>query len=95
MNMNATPLPHIKLGDKFVCKKTIHAKDGIYYKKGKVYQCNRESTDPTKVDTKYTGKYMCGFITDEQGNKDHAWPYFPEIHPFCHDRYTDFFSRLT
>ena len=87
-------LQHIKVGDKFICNRSIQIQNKPAYIKGKVYQCDRESTDPTKVDTKYTGKYMCGFITDEQGDKNHAWPYFPEIHPCSHDRYTDFFTKI-
>lgn len=89
-------LPRIKLGDEFRCIKTIQTKkDGVYYKEGKTYICELETIDPTTIPNKDPKrKFACGFITNEKGNKEHLWAYFPEENPISQDKYTDYFTKI-
>lgn len=84
--------PLIKLGHSFLCKKSVVGSDHkIYYTEGKTYQCEMKSTYNPKAEH---SKYACGHITNNFGDKGHAWPYEPENHPFCGDCWTDFFTEL-
>ena len=84
--------PRIIKGHKFLCKKTVVMKDSNRtreeaYTKGKIYMC--------EISSYYPGdRHSCGHITNNNGNKAHAWPYDPENHLWCHDSWTDFFEDL-
>lgn len=84
--------PRIIKGHRFLCKKSVFLK-GVNgkieeaYTKGKVYRC--------EVASPYPGdKYTIGHITDNQRMQWHGWPYFPESHPWCHEKWTKYFDDL-
>lgn len=82
--------PQIIKGHKFLCKKSVLMKDSKTeaYTKGKIYL--------SQIYSHYSGdKHSCGYITDNQGNKAHAWPYDPKNHLWCSDCWTDFFTHIT
>lgn len=76
------------------CNKNVVGKNNkIYYKKGKVYLCEVDSSYPT--DGNYQSEALLyGFITNEIGNRHHAWPYCPDKCPMCNDSWTDYFTCL-
>lgn len=82
--------PQIKIGHKFLCKKSVIMKDSKTeaYTKGHTYSCQIASFYPGD-------KHSCGYITDNQGNKVHAWPYDPQNHLWCNDSWTEFFTGIT
>lgn len=91
--------PRIQLGKKYRCKKTVIMK-GVNrgeksvktYIEGKTYPCEVASSYPSRDDP--DRMYCFGHITDEQGNKWHAWPYDPILNPICHDKWTEYFVEL-
>ena len=85
---------HIKKNDRFKCKRTIKSGGKEMYTKGKIYTCDKDSENPENVQNNKDSKYLCGYITDNQKDKYHAWPYFPETHPICHDKWSDYFEKL-
>lgn len=92
--------PRIINGHRYLCKKTVIMKGDKgrqeeAYTKGKVYPCQLEYPYPEVKDThnKYP-ELSAGFITDNDGNA-HPWPYDPEHHPWCHDRWTHYFEDVT
>lgn len=80
--------PRIIKGHIFRCKENVKG----CYRKGRIYECEYENVLPTEI----SGRYACGFITNDKGDKGHAWPYNPKEHPFTseNDRWTDFFEDL-
>lgn len=85
----------ITKGFMYLCNKdVIGGNHKYFYKKGKVYLCEKESEYPNGVEDTKTGTYLCGFITDEFGNKCHAWPYRPDLNPACHDSWGEYFTCL-
>lgn len=84
--------PRIIKGHRFLCKKTVSRK-GVggkseeAYTKGRVYRSEQDSPYPG-------ANYNCGFITNNQRMQWHAWPYFPESHPWCNEKWTDYFDDL-
>ena len=84
--------PRITAGHSYLCKKSVVDRNNnktIYYTKGQIYKCEMASPyfpeDP---------KYTCGYITNNFGNKAHAWPYDPQNNPLCHDSWTEFFEEV-
>ena len=60
-------IPRIDKGDLFRCKKDVKCSDGtMAYRKDMVYRSEREHD------------YSLGFITDERGNANHAWPIYQD-----------------
>lgn len=60
-------IPRIDKGDLFRCKKDMTCKDGtMVYRKDMVYRSEREHD------------YFLGFITNESGNANHAWPIYQD-----------------
>ena len=64
----------------------------VYYTKGKIYPCERASYYPDEKDP--DAHLTCGFITNDEGNKNHCWPYIPERHPVSADRWTTYFEEI-
>ena len=86
--------PKIKLGHSFECKKSVVGDNKkIYYTKGETYICEQEGHYPANEKETNT-RYMCGFITNNFGNKFHGWPYDPVHHPWSNDKWTDFFEEI-
>lgn len=96
--------PRIIKGHRYLCKKTVQMatikRDGkekmtseIAYIKGKVYCCDMDTPYPDDTWHWADKKNASGCIIDEQGCR-HSWPYDPEHHPWCRDRWTDFFEDL-
>lgn len=85
--------PRIIKGHRYLCKKSITRK-GVggkheeCYTQGRVYLCQQYSSYPGDE------KFNCGFITDNQHMEFHGWPYNPAAHPWCHDRWTDYFTDI-
>ena len=80
--------PRIFEGHRYLCKRTVRMKgtNKEEYTKGKVYL--------GVGDVGYPGdKHNCGFIRDNSGDA-HPWPYDPEHHLWCHDKWTDDFEDL-
>ena len=82
--------PKIIKGHLYKCKQNC----GKDYTKGHVYKCEYETPDGPDM-----GAFNCGFITNNRGNKSHAWPYDPERHPWTKDdpeknRWTEYFVDL-
>ena len=87
--------PQLIQGHIFLCKKNVVCKGGngeIAYTQGKRYKCEVKSPCFPMNDPHFN--CSCGFITNNQGNTHHAWPYDPEHHPWCHDSWTEFFQDL-
>lgn len=87
--------PQIVLGHSYLCKKDVVCRGGNgkqSYTKGKTYVC--EVSTPYQPKNNPQFRFACGFITNNQGNTHHGWPYDPENHPWCHDSWTDFFQDL-
>lgn len=60
-------IPRIDKGDLFRCKKDVKYSDGtMVYRKDMVYRSEREHD------------YSLGFITNESGNTNHAWPIYQD-----------------
>lgn len=81
--------PRIIKGHIYLCKETLKGS----YRKGRIYEC--QHNDTMFNDTEMT-KFSCGFITNDQGNTGHAWPYDPANHPWAteKDKWTDYFKDL-
>lgn len=82
--------PKIIKGHLYKCKENV----GKDYTKGHVYECEHENPN-----AKESGDCACGYITNNQGNTGHAWPYNPENHPWTKDdpqrnRWTAYFQDL-
>ena len=87
--------PRIIKGHLYRCKRNvIGGNHKYYYKAGKIYECEIESTHPSECTDSNGNIHLCGYITNEFGDKGHAWPYIPEYHKFCHDCWTDDFEDL-
>lgn len=71
--------PKIIKGHLYKCKENV----GKSYTKGRVYMCEQETKAPCD------DIYACGFITNNQGNTGHAWPYQPDKHPWTRDNAED------
>jgi len=85
--------PRIIKGHQYRCKKSvIDQNKKVYYLKGGVYRCDVEFHYP--LPDSEMARFSCGFITNEFGNDGHAWPYDPEHHPLCSDKWTDYFEDL-
>lgn len=69
--------PKIIKGHLYKCKENV----GKSYTKGRVYMCEHEVPGNNDSDS----IYACGFITNNQGNTGHAWPYQPDKHPWTKD----------
>lgn len=78
-------IPRIDKGDRFRCKRTCKYEDGeIAYRKGAVYQSDRD----------YCCAYQSwGFITDEQGDTNHAWSIYRDKSKEDDD-WRDYFEKL-
>ena len=81
--------PRIRIGEKYYCKKSV----SDCFVKGKTYIGYKDYGYPDPKNMQSGSKYVCGFIINEKG-QPHAWPYMPEKHDFCHDRWTDYFTKL-
>ena len=96
--------PRIIKGHRYLCKKTVEIciiqKDGREkktgkkdYIKGKVYIGDSDFGYPDETWSFASTKDAYGYIFDEHG-APHCWPYNPQYHSWCHDRWTDYFEDL-
>ena len=75
-------IPRIDKGDLFRCKKDVKYSDGtMAYRKDMVYRSEREHG------------YSLGFITNESGNANHAWPIYQDKGKGVDD-WRDFFEKV-
>jgi len=75
-------IPRIDKGDLFRCKKDVKYSDGtMAYRKDMVYRSEREHV------------YSLGFITNESGNANHAWPIYQDKGKGVDD-WRDFFEKV-
>ncbi len=78
-------IPRIDKGDRFRCKKTLKYENGeVAYREGAVYRSEREYC---------CGYQSWGFITDEQGDTNHAWPIYQDKSRGMDD-WRDWFEKL-
>lgn len=87
--------PRIIKGHLYRCKKSVvGGNHKTYYKEGRVYECECDSFYPDKTWSSVDAKHSCGFITNAFGDTAHAWPYYPSLHLWSNDKWTDFFEDL-
>ena len=87
--------PRIIKGKKYLCKKTVimsGTREKLFIE-GKTYTGDGDQYYPDPENITPGDKHSCGFIINELGHS-HAWPYIPEQHLWCSDRWTDFFTEL-
>lgn len=87
--------PRIIKGKKYLCKKSVTDRDTHekLFIQGNTYTGDSDLYYPDPNNIKPDDKHLCGFIINELGHS-HAWPYIPEQHLWCSDRWTDFFTEL-
>lgn len=96
--------PRIIKGHRYLCKKTVTicviGKGGREKKTGKrpfikghVYVGDKDFGYPDETWTVASSMNSYGYIFNEQG-ESHCWPYCPEYHLWCRDRWTDYFDDL-
>lgn len=85
--------PKIIKGHIYKCKENCDKA----YTKGRVYECEYEVFDGNNYSKEDI--YGCGFITNNDGNEGHAWPYHPKEHPWTKEkpeenRWTKYFEDM-
>ena len=85
--------PRITAGHSYLCKKSVvgGSSKKTYYTKGQIYKS--EISSPYFPEMPHF-KHSFGHITDNFGDKAHAWPYDPQNNPLCHDGWTEFFEEV-